>query len=104
MDFVVGLARTQTDHDVIWVIVDRLTKLAHFLAVCSTFSLKRLAILYIDEVVKLHGVLVIIVSDRDPLFTSRFWPRLQKLWVLPCTLVLLSIFKSIVSQKGSSRL
>ena len=65
MDFVVGLARTQTDHDVIWMIVDRLTKLAHFLAVRSTFSLKRLAILYIDEVVKLHGVSVSIVSDWD---------------------------------------
>ena len=66
MDFVVGLPRTQTSHDAIWVIVDRLTKLAHFLAIHSTFSLERLARLYIDEVVKLHGVPVMIVSDRDP--------------------------------------
>ena len=63
MDFIVDLPRTQTDHDAIWVIVDRLTKLAHFLAICSTFSLERLAILYIDETVKLHKVLVTIVSN-----------------------------------------
>ena len=63
MDFVVGLPRTQTDHDAIWVIVDRFTKSAHFLAIRSTFSLDRLARLYIDEIVKLHGVSVTIVSN-----------------------------------------
>ena len=70
MDFVVDFSRTQIGHDAIWVIVDRLTKSTHFLAIRSTFSLERLARLYIDEVVKLHGVLVTIVSDRDPRFTS----------------------------------
>ena len=78
MDFVIGLLCTQTDHDVIWVIVDRLTKSEHFLAIRSTFSLERLAKLYIDEVVKLHGVSVTIVSNQDPRFISQFWPRLQK--------------------------
>ena len=76
MDFIVGLPRTQTSHDAIWVIVDRLTKLTYFLAICNTFSLERLARLYIDEVVKLHGVPITIVSDQDPWFTSQFCPRL----------------------------
>ena len=78
MDFVVGLPRTQTSYDAIWVIVDRLTKLTHFLAIYNNFSLDRLAKLYINEIVKPHGVPVSIVSDWDPQFTSQFWPKLQK--------------------------
>ena len=78
MDFINGLSRTQTDHDAIWVIVDRLTKLTHFLAIFYTFSLDRLAKLYINEIIKLYGVLVTIVLDRDLRFISRFQPRLQK--------------------------
>ena len=77
MDFVVGLPRTRAGFDAIWVIVDRLTKSAHFLPVRTEFSLDRLAELYINEIVRLHGVPVTIVSDRDPRFTSRFWPKLQ---------------------------
>ncbi len=73
-----GLPRTQKNHDAVWVIVDRLTKFAHFLPVRMDYSLDRLAKLYIDEIVRLHGVLVSIVSDRDPRFTSRFWGSLQK--------------------------
>ena len=78
MDFVIGLSRAQSGYDAIWVIVDRLTKLAHFLAIHNNYSLNQLAELYVDEIVKLHGVPVSIVSDRDPRFTSRFWPKLQK--------------------------
>ena len=63
MDFIVDLPRTQIDHDAIWVIVYRLTKSAHFLAICSIFSLKRLAKLYINEIVKFHGVSVSIMSN-----------------------------------------
>ena len=63
MDFVVGLPRAPRGYDAIWVIVDRLTKSAHFLAIHNNFSLNRLADLYVDEVVKLHGVPVSIVSD-----------------------------------------
>ena len=63
MDFVVGLPRAPGGYDAIWVIVDRLTKSAHFLAICNNFSLNRLAELYVDEIVKLHGVPVSIVSD-----------------------------------------
>ena len=77
MDFVTGLPWTQRQHDAIWVIVDRLTKSAHFLPVNVEDSLEKLAKLYVDEIVRLHGVPVSIVSDRDPWFTSRFWPSLQ---------------------------
>ena len=77
MDFVTGLPRTRRQHDAIWVIVDRLTKSAHFLPVNVEDSLEKLARLYVDEIVRLHGVPVSIVSDRDPRFTSRFWPSLQ---------------------------
>ena len=72
MDFVVGLPRAPGGYDAIWVIIDRLTKSAHFLTIRNNFSLNRLAELYVDEIVKLHGVPVSIVSDRDPRFTSRF--------------------------------
>ena len=77
MDFVTGLPRTQRQHDAIWVIVDRLTRSAHFLPVNIEDSLEKLAQLYVDEIVRLHGVPISIVSDRDPRFTSRFWPSLQ---------------------------
>ena len=71
MDFVVRLPRTQSGHDAIWVIVDRLTKSAHFLAVKNTYSLEKLAHIYVDEIVRLHGAPVSIVSDKDPIFTSK---------------------------------
>ena len=77
MDFVVGLPRAQGGFDAIWVIVDRLTKSAHFLPVHTTWSRERLAQLYLDEIVRLHGVPVSIVSDRDPRFVSHFWRSLQ---------------------------
>ena len=72
MDFVVGLPRTQQGNDAVWVIVDRLTKSAHFLPIKITYSLNKLAELYIREIIRLHGMPVSIVSDRDPRFTSRF--------------------------------
>ena len=78
MDFVVGLPRTSSKNDSIWVIVDRLTKSAHFLPIQITYSLDRLARIYIKEIVKLHGVPSSIVSDRDPRFTSRFWGALHE--------------------------
>ena len=77
MDFLVGLPRTQRGADAIWVIVDRLTKSAHFLPVRITDTPERLAAQYVDEIVRLHGVPVSIVSDRDPLFTLRFWQKLH---------------------------
>ena len=60
------------------MIVVRLTKSAHFLAVRMTFALERFYRLYIREIVRLHGVPVSIVSDRDPRFTTHFWKSFQK--------------------------
>ena len=77
MDFVVRLPRTQSGHDAIWVIVDLLTKSAHFLAVKNTYPLEKLAQIYVDEIVRPHGAPVSIVSDRDPRFTSKLWLKLQ---------------------------
>ena len=71
MDFVVGLPRTSRGMDSIWVVVDRMTKSAHFLPVRTTFNAYRLATIYVDEIVRLHGVPVSIVSNRDPKFVSR---------------------------------
>jgi hypothetical protein len=56
MDFMVGLPRTQTGHDAIWVIVDRLTKTAHFIPVKVKYSIEKLTELYRHEIVRLHGV------------------------------------------------
>jgi RNase H-like domain found in reverse transcriptase/Reverse transcriptase (RNA-dependent DNA polymerase)/Retroviral aspartyl protease/Integrase zinc binding domain/Retrotransposon gag protein len=77
MDFVVGLPLTLSGHDSIWVIVDRLTKSAHFLPIKINYPLARLAQLYVNEIVRLHGVPESIISDRDPRFTSEFWKSLQ---------------------------
>ena len=78
MDFVTHLPRTLWRHDVEWVIVDRLTKVTHFLMVWMTFTLEEFYRLYIREIVRLHGVPVSIVSDRDPRFTTHFWKSFQK--------------------------
>ena len=59
-------------HDAVWVIVDQLTNSAHFLAVRMTFTLEEFCKLYIREIVRLHGVPVSIVSNRDPQFTTQF--------------------------------
>ena len=64
-------------YDAIWVIVDRLTKSAHFLSIRANFPLEKLAHLYIQEIVRLHGVPSTIISDRDPRFTTRFWGAFQ---------------------------
>ena len=77
MDFVVGLPRCRNGYDTILVIVDRLTKSAHFLPIKNSDSLDKLAQLYVREIIRLHGTPVSIVSDRDPRFTSLFWPSLH---------------------------
>ena len=78
MDFVTHFPWTPQGHNAVWVIVDRLMKLAHFLAVLMTFTLERLCWSYIREIVQLHGVPISIVSDRDPRFTAHFWKSFQK--------------------------
>ena len=71
MDFVVGLPLTGRKHDSVWVVVDRLTKSAHFLLVRTDYSLDKLAELYIKEIVRLHGIPISIISDRDPRFRGK---------------------------------
>ena len=77
MDFVVGLPKSLQGYDSVWVIVDQVTKSAHFLRVKVNYPLNKLAELFIQEIVGLHGVPSSIVSDRDPKFTSHFWESLQ---------------------------
>jgi hypothetical protein len=72
MDFIVGLPCTQARYDWIWVIVDRLTKVAHFIPVKMTYSGAKLAELYMSRIMCLHGVPKKIVSDRGSQFTSKF--------------------------------
>ncbi|PKU84042.1 hypothetical protein MA16_Dca010326 [Dendrobium catenatum] len=78
MDFVVGLPRSRRGNDTLWVIIDRLTKSAHFIPIKQSDSVEKLASLYVDQIVRLHGVLKTIVSDRDGRFTSRFWKKVQE--------------------------
>lgn len=78
MDFVDKLPKTSRGNDRIWVIVDRLTKSAHFLATSETAPMTRLAQLYVNEVVSRHGIPLSIVSDRDTRFASNFWSSLQR--------------------------
>ena len=72
MDFVSGFPLTQKKHDLVWVIVNSLTKSAYFLPVRLDYSMERLEELYVSEIVWLHGIPLLIVSDRDPRFMSRF--------------------------------
>nr|GFA98399.1 reverse transcriptase [Tanacetum cinerariifolium] len=80
MDFVTELPQTQRRHDAIWVVVDRLTKSAHFLPIRKDYSVRKLAETFQQEIVRLHDTLSAIVSDRDPRFASCFWKGLQKAW------------------------
>ncbi|GJU89950.1 putative reverse transcriptase domain-containing protein, partial [Tanacetum coccineum] len=77
IDFITKLPKTSNGHDTIWVIVDRLTKSAHFIPTQATDSMETLTRLYIKEIVSRHGVPISIISDRDSHFTSRFWQSLQ---------------------------
>ncbi|GJY85738.1 putative reverse transcriptase domain-containing protein [Tanacetum coccineum] len=77
MDFVTKLPKTSSGHDTIWVIVDRLTKLAHFIPTRATDSMETLTRLYKKEIVSRHRVPISIISDRDGHFTSRFWQSMQ---------------------------
>ncbi|GJT66205.1 putative reverse transcriptase domain-containing protein [Tanacetum coccineum] len=80
MDFVTKLPKTSTGHDTIWVIVDRLTKSAHFLPMKENDSMEKLIRQYLKEVVTRHGVpvMIMIIFDRDGRFTSQFWQSFQK--------------------------
>ncbi|XP_020684049.1 uncharacterized protein LOC110100742 [Dendrobium catenatum] len=78
MDFAMDFPRSRQRHDAIWVIVDRLTKSAHFLSIRQTNLVDKLAQVYVKEIVRLHGMPKVIVSDRDGRFTSRLWKSIQQ--------------------------
>nr|GEW57197.1 reverse transcriptase domain-containing protein [Tanacetum cinerariifolium] len=78
MDFVTKLPKTSSGHDTIWVIVDQLTKYAHFLPMREDYNMDRLARLYLNEIVARHGVPISIISEHDSRFTSRFWQSMQE--------------------------
>ncbi|GJV43047.1 putative reverse transcriptase domain-containing protein [Tanacetum coccineum] len=78
MDFITKLPRTPSGYDSIWVIVDRLTKSAHFIPMNEKYKMEKLTRLYLKEIICRHGVHVSIISDRDPRFASRFWRSLQR--------------------------
>ena len=78
MDFIVGLPNTSQHHDSIWVIVDRLTKIAHFISVYTTYITKNYAEIYLDRIVCLHGVPKTIISDHGAQFIAHFWEQLQE--------------------------
>ena len=78
INFITGLPRTRSQHDSIWVIVDKMIKTSRFLVVKTTYSLEDYTSLYIKEIMSLHGVPLSIISDRGPRFTSPFWKLFQK--------------------------
>lgn len=78
MDFITTLSRKAHGFNFIWVIVDRLTKSAHFISIVESIFVEKLAKIYIQEVVVRHGLSVVVVSNRDVRFTSRFWRKLHE--------------------------
>jgi hypothetical protein len=72
IDFIVGLPNTSLRHDSIWVIIDRLTKTAHFLPVHTTYTAKKYAKIYLEQIVRLHGIPKTIISDHGAQFIARF--------------------------------
>ena len=78
MDFIVGLPNTSQKHDSVWVIVDRLTKTAHFIPVHTTYSAKKYVEIYLDQIVRLHEIPKMIISDHGAQFIARFWEQLQE--------------------------
>jgi hypothetical protein len=78
MDFIVGLPRTSHEYNSIWVIVDRLTKLAHFISIAMTYRVRQYAELNISHIVRYHGIPKTIISDRGSIFVAHFWEQLHE--------------------------
>ena len=100
MDFVSGFPRTARGHNVVWVIVERLTKSSHFLGMKTTDTTETLSQLYIREIVRLHGVPLSIVSDRDSQFVARFWQSLQQAMGTELHFSIVFIPKRMANPKG----
>jgi hypothetical protein len=78
MDFIVGLPHTSRGYNSIWVIVERLTKSAHFIPVSTTYRVRQYAELYISHIVRYHGIPKTIISDRRSIFVAHFWEQLHE--------------------------
>ena len=76
--FVIGLPQTRQKHDVVWVVVDKLTMIARFIQIRTDYLVSKLCCMYVEHIVRLHGVLILIVLDIDSRFTSNFLSGLQK--------------------------
>jgi hypothetical protein len=100
MDFIVGLPRTTKGYDSIWVIVDRLAKIAHFLPVKTDHPVTVYAQLYIARILSLHGVPKTIVSDRGPQFVANFGKHFINPWVPSCFIVWPIILKLVGRLRG----
>ena len=78
MDFVTGFPKSKRGNDAIFVVIDKLTKVAHFLPIKESITAAQLAELYTSRIVSLHGIPQVISSDRGSIFTSKFWDSFQK--------------------------
>ena len=103
MDFLFKLHHTKRLHNNIWTIVDWLTKSVHFLPIKESYSLQMLAELFLEEIVRLHGVPISIISDRAAWFTSKFWKICRMQWVSNYTLARLLILRQMDNLKGPLR-
>jgi hypothetical protein len=78
MDFIVGLRHTSWGYNSIWVIIDRLTKSAHFIPVATKYRVRQYAEIYISHIVRYHSIPKTIISDRGSIFVARFWEQLHE--------------------------
>jgi hypothetical protein len=78
MDFIGGIPMTERKHNLIFVVVDTLTKSAHFIPICTTYQAPNLARVFVSEIMRLHGVPKRIISDRGSVFIGQFWTSFQE--------------------------
>jgi hypothetical protein len=78
MDFIMGLPHTSRGHDSIWLIMDRLTKSAHFIPIGTRYRARQYTELYIAHIIRYHGILKTIISDRRSIFVAYFWEQLHE--------------------------